>query len=95
MNKFDFLQSLESGTIPEELENIHLQSLWFDAKGDWEKSHTLIQDFEDPIATRIHAYLHRKEGDLWNSDYWYGRIGMKRPDLSLKEEWQELVDSLF
>jgi hypothetical protein len=46
-------------------------------------------------AARIHAYLHRKEGDQWNADYWYKRVGEKRPNLTLEEEWNELVRRFF
>ncbi|EIC21641.1 hypothetical protein [Thiorhodovibrio frisius] len=43
-------------------------------------------------AARIHAYLHRKEGDLWNSRYRHRRAGSVFPDhLSLQEEWDMLV----
>ncbi|MDQ0640943.1 hypothetical protein QF042_004508 [Pedobacter sp. W3I1] len=42
-------------------------------------------------SARIHAYLHRKEGDIWNADYWYAKAGEKRPQLSLDQEWEELV----
>ncbi|MDB5019007.1 MAG: hypothetical protein JWQ28_134, partial [Pedobacter sp.] len=38
-----------------------------------------------------HAYLHRKEGDVLNADYWYNKAGRKRPALSLDEEWEQLV----
>ena len=40
------------------LKNTHLLSLWYDHKGDWEKSHELIQDLNDHKAAAIHAYLH-------------------------------------
>jgi hypothetical protein len=39
----------------------------------------------------VHAYLHRKEGDTWNADYWYKKAGKIRPKLSLEEEWEYLV----
>jgi len=73
----------------------YLQSLWYDAKGDWEKAHTIIQDIEDKDASWIHAYLHRKEGDIGNADYWYRLAGRKRPDISLEEEWEHLVEALI
>jgi hypothetical protein len=46
---------------------------------------------EDKNAAWIHAYLHRKEGDIWNADYWYKRAGKKRPSVSLGQEWEDLV----
>jgi len=57
--------------------SVYLTALWYDAKGNWDKAHTLIQDVEDKNASWIHAYLHRKEGDIFNADYWYGRAGKK------------------
>lgn len=69
--------------------------MWYDGKNEWEKAHTTIQDIEDKTAAWIHAYLHRKEGDIGNADYWYNRSGRKRPDLSLKDEWEAIVKELL
>ena len=77
-------------TIPAGL-SVYLESLWYDGKGDWEKSHTLIQDLEDQNAAWIHAYLHRKEGDIGNADYWYSKAGKKRPSVSWQQEWENIV----
>ncbi len=41
--------------------------------GDWRASHNIAQDYFDPIANWIHAVLHKIEGDVWNSKYWYAR----------------------
>jgi len=73
----------------------YLQSLWYDAKGDWSRSHEIIQNIEDKTAAGIHAYLHRKEGDIGNADYWYRRAGKTRPDVALKEEWEAIVKALL
>ena len=89
-----FKQSLSSPSPPPEASD-YLKALWFDAKGDWEKSHNIIQDIDDKKAAWIHAYLHRKEGDIWNADYWYGRAGKKRPGVTLEEEWLEIVKTLI
>ncbi|MGK6352371.1 hypothetical protein [Parapedobacter sp. DT-150] len=70
---------------------VQLEALWYDAKGDWNKAHDLINDLEDRQSAHVHAYLHRKEGDLWNADYWYRRAGQQRPATTLEEEWEELV----
>jgi hypothetical protein len=94
MNLDQFSQSL-SATAPPTQSSQYLKALWFDAKGNWEKAHELIQDIEDKSASWIHAYLHRKEGDIWNADYWYNRAGKKRPSVSLQEEWKDLVQALL
>jgi hypothetical protein len=38
----EFKQSLLK-KIPVDV-SLELQSLWYDAKGDWEKAHTVVQD---------------------------------------------------
>ena len=63
--------------------------------GDWDKSHKIAQDYSDPMANWIHAVLHKIEGDVWNSKYWYartsinGNAGKKYEDFS--DENAELV----
>lgn len=86
----DFKKSIEEELIPDGL-SLVAQSLWHDGAGDWNKAHHLIDHLHDRQSSHIHAYLHRKEGDLWNADYWYAKAGRKRPDLSLTEEWEQLV----
>lgn len=42
--------------------------------GDWDAAHQLVQQYEgDATASWIHAVLHKMEGDLGNSGYWYRR----------------------
>lgn len=91
MNFADFKKSLNQDSPPKDLDPL-LLSLWFDAKSDWEKSHDIISEVNTKDAALIHAYLHRKEGDVWNADYWYRRAGEKRKDVTLEEEWKSLVD---
>lgn len=93
MNVSSFKESLLSNEPPQQ-SSVYLSALWYDAKGDWEKAHVLIQDVEDKNAAWIHAYLHRKEGDTLNADYWYRRAGKKRPPVSLDNEWEEIVEAL-
>ena len=84
-----FKDSLLETQVPAGL-SVLLQALWYDAKGDWKTAHDLIDQLPDKDAAHLHAYLHRKEGDNWNADYWYTRAGEKRPNLSLEEEWEML-----
>lgn len=70
--------------------SVHLQALWYDAKGEWTSAHSLIDRLNDATSAHIHAYLHRKEGDLSNAEYWYNRAGQALPKKSLDEEWEEL-----
>ena len=42
--------------------------------GEWDVAHNLVQQYEDDTtAAWIHAVLHKIEGDLANSRYWYRR----------------------
>ncbi len=44
--------------------------------GDWAAAHQLVQQYDgDATAAWIHAVLHKIEGDLANSRYWYRRAG--------------------
>jgi len=47
------------------------------ALGDqWDEAHRIVQQCEaDPTAAWIHGVLHKIEGDLGNSRYWYRRAG--------------------
>ena len=90
----DFITSL-SGINPSPDLSVYLQSLWYDGKGDWNKAHTIIQDTEDGTACWIHAYLHRKEGDKFNANYWYNKAGKPMPHYSLEQEWQEIIKALL
>lgn len=69
----------------------HQQALALAKEGDWEKSHSLIQQFDDSFAALIHGYLHKVEGDLSNAAYWYRRAGEENPDCSLEEELELLI----
>lgn len=89
-----FQQSIGQQKIPPGL-TLALQSLWYDGVGAWDQAHALIDKQTDPVSARVHAYLHRKEGDQWNADYWYRKSGSHRPDISLDEEWELLVRQLL
>ena len=89
MNFEEFNQTLSLQEPPGSL-SAYMQSLWYDAKGDWEKAHHIIQDINDARAAWIHAYLHRKEGDTGNADYWYHRAGKKRTHETLQQEWETI-----
>jgi len=43
--------------------------------GRWDEAHCLVQQDETDTAAWIHAVLHKIEGDLGNSRYWYRRAG--------------------
>jgi hypothetical protein len=72
-----------------------LLALWYDARGDWEKAHALAQDVDDPSGAWVHAYLHRKEGDIGNAGYWYRRANQRIATDSLDAEWTRIVAALL
>ena len=86
----DFKNTIIKGEIPTGL-HLSVEALWHDGKGDWAMAHSLIDHLDDAQSAHVHAYLHRKEGDIWNADYWYRRAGRKRPDNTLEAEWEDLL----
>lgn len=84
-----FKDSLTGNLPPEEL-SVYLRALWYDAKGNWQRAHDLIDHLEGETAAHVHAYLHRKEGDIWNAQYWYNRAKQAMPEKPLDEEWGDL-----
>ncbi len=86
----EFKESLNLGQPVNGL-SVQLKSLWYDGKGDWHQAHAQVDSLNDKESAWVHAYLHRKEGDIWNADYWYSKARQKRPNLSLAAEWEQLV----
>ena len=88
MDRTQFNASLAATTPP--LGHI-LQALWYDAKGDWAAAHEHAQAQDDLAGAWVHAYLHRKEGDLANAAYWYRRASRPVATGSLQDEWEALL----
>lgn len=89
-----FTNSLTAATPPANLP-APLAALWWDARGDWSRAHSLVDDLETPDAMAVHAYLHRKEGEQWNADYWYAKAGKTHHRPTLEAEWSALVEALL
>lgn len=61
-------------------------------EGDWEGSHNIAQSNEGhPDYDRLHALLHRMEGDEWNAKYWYNRCKIAMPKIPVEQELEELL----
>ncbi|WVR09289.1 hypothetical protein IAU60_006354 [Kwoniella sp. DSM 27419] len=70
------------------------------ANDDIEGCHLIAQDNEgDPTANLLHATLHRREGDYWNSKYAAAKAFVDRCEAANKgvdddklreEQWEEL-----
>jgi hypothetical protein len=71
-----------------------LTALWWDAKGEWTRAHQLVDSLETQEGMAVHAYLHRKEGDAANADYWYRRASRRFNRPTLEAEWEALVEGL-
>lgn len=85
-----FKESLAQSSPPAGLPPL-LDALWHDARGDWARAHNITQDIESSDAAWVHAYLHRKEGDLSNAGYWYRRADRQTATDALEAEWERLV----
>ncbi|WGV23962.1 hypothetical protein [Halotia branconii] len=72
-----------------------LQALWYDKQSDWNQAHEIVQNVSDADSAWVHAYLHRKEGDLNNARYWYRRSGQPEFLGELNQEWQQITSLLL
>ncbi len=90
----DFKDSLILINPPADIPK-NLLALWYDGVGDWNKAHTIVQETSDEMGDRIHAYLHRKEGDHANAAYWYRRTGRAIATTSLEVEWASLANGIL
>lgn len=87
--EFQTSEAEPEGTTPP------LRALWHDARDHWEEAHRIVQDDSSTEAAWVHAYLHRKEGDISNGRYWYARAGKPEFSGSLSDEWTEIVKALL
>jgi hypothetical protein len=91
------LTSAEFRALPSPPESASdaLIALWIDANESWTASHDTLQDDQTADGAWVHAYLHRKEGDLPNASYWYRRAGKPVFSGSLDDEWSQIVSALL
>ncbi len=72
--------------------SLALRALWLDARGDWDGAHQAAQGGE---GDWVHAYLHRKEGDVGNAACWRRRAGKPVCRTSLEEEGAAIAEALL
>lgn len=72
-----------------------LVALWWAAKGDWNKAHVTVQPQVGADASWVHAYLHRREGEMGNAAYWYRRADKPYAKGSSEAEWEQIVAELL
>ncbi len=94
MNTQQFEHSLEEDAPPPGLTPA-LGALWQDGKGDWSGAHARLKDQNDAESAWVHAYLHRKEGDMGNAGYWYRRAGQPMFTGTLADEWRHIAGALL
>ena len=93
----DLQQSVVREAAPPAGSSLALQALWHDAHGDWTAAHERAQEDHSRDGSWVHAYLHRKEGDIGNAGYWYSRAGRPTPaaSMSLETEWAQIARELL
>jgi hypothetical protein len=70
-----------------------ITALNYITEGRWEEAHEIAQSREGhPDYDRVHALLHRIEGDDFNSRYWYRICKTAFPTISTEEETKLLLD---
>ena len=89
-----FNHTLDMGAPPEDF-TIELKALWWERKNYWDRAHEMVQHLPGKDAAWVHAYLHRKEGDIMNASYWYSRAGQAVAECELNEEFREITKSLL
>jgi hypothetical protein len=90
----EFIESTRQPQPPATL-TPSLVALWHDRRGDWDAAHQTAQDIEGQDGAWIHAYLHRKEGDLTNAGYWYQRANRPESSESLEAEWASIAAAML
>ncbi len=80
--------------VPDHL-SLVAQALWHDAQGDWEAAHNCAQEDHSSLGSWMHAYLHRKEGDIGNARYWYSQAGRGVFAGTLEQEWQAIAETVL
>jgi hypothetical protein len=90
----EFQQSLDADAPPSEWPDT-AQAMWYETKGDWDRAHQIVQTSDSREAARVHALLHRIEGDLSNARYWYRRAECEEFTGSVDSERAYLVTRLL
>jgi hypothetical protein len=90
----DFTRSLETGEAPSDAAPL-LRAVWLGLRGEWEEAHELAQAQDDAGGARVHAWLHRIEGDAGNAGYWYRRAGRTPASGDTRTEGLDIAAALI
>lgn len=94
MDYTSFNHTLDMGAPPEDFP-VALKALWWERKNYWDTAHEMVQHLPGKDAAWVHAYLHRKEGDIDNAEYWYKKAGKPFSDLDLNNEFRDMVSAFL
>lgn len=89
-----FNHTLDMGFPPEDFP-LELKALWWERKNYWNEAHEIVQNLSGKDAAWVHAYLHRKEGDLSNASYWYRQGGKPIEKGDLVDEFRDITKALL
>jgi hypothetical protein len=64
--------------------------LWHD---HLDASHSISQGIENADGSFVHAIMHRREPDAWNSKYWWRRVGKHQVFPEIAKRVEELLGS--
>jgi len=64
----------EPCSVGHPLTGLPLAALWLLA-GELDRSHDISQQVDSSSGSFWHGIMHRREGDYWNSKYWFRRVG--------------------
>jgi hypothetical protein len=90
----DFEESLQGSAPPAGVSGT-LEALWHERRGNWDRAHEIAQDIAGTDGSWVHAYLHRREGDLSNAAYWYRQARKPVARGNLDDEWRGIVEALL
>jgi hypothetical protein len=94
MTVIEFEASLRDPAPPTHLSPL-VRALWHERNGDWTRAHEIAQEIDTDDAAWVHAYLHRREGDLSNARYWYRHAAKVPATGSLDDEWRAIAETLL
>lgn len=86
--------ALSGEPLPDDLSPA-LQALWLDIAGEWDDAHAASQQGNATDGAWVHAYLHRKEGDISNATYWYNQADQPVCTDTLDVEWDGIATALL
>ncbi len=72
-----------------------LLAMWHAGRGEWDAAHRIVQAEDDTDSAWVHAYLHRRQGELGNARYWYRRAGRDEPAESPEQEGRAITLALL